>query len=65
MKYIILLLLLQHNRRRLLDNATSSSQQSGVIKGGDGRVELENNTQGGGNDPLSQMGESIGNIFGQ
>ena len=59
------MLLLQHNRRRLLDNATSSPQQSGAIKGGDGRVERENNTQGGGNDPLSQMGESIGNIFGQ
>ncbi|HZB73634.1 MAG TPA: hypothetical protein VE378_02715 [Nitrososphaeraceae archaeon] len=40
------MLLLQHNRRRLLDNATSSSQQSGAIKGGDGRVEQENNTQG-------------------
>ncbi len=35
------------------------------LKGGDGRVEQENSTQGGGNDPLSQMGESIGNIFGQ
>jgi hypothetical protein len=36
-----------------------------LFKGGDGRVEQENNTQGGGNDPLSQMGKSIGNIFGQ
>jgi hypothetical protein len=49
-------------------NDTASSQQSGAGGGGGGRVEQENqqnNTQGGGNDPLSQMGESIGNIFGQ
>lgn len=49
-------------------NDTASSQQSGDGGGGGGRVEQENqqnNTQGGGNDPLSQMGESIGNIFGQ
>ena len=49
-------------------NDTTSSQQSGAGGGGGGRVEQENqqnNTQEGGNDPLSQMGESIGNIFGQ
>ena len=45
-------------------NATSSSQQSGA-GGGGGQENQQNNTQGGGNDPLSQMGESIGNIFGQ
>jgi hypothetical protein len=45
-------------------NATSSSQQSGA-EGGGGQENQQNNTQGGGNDPLSQMGESIGNIFGQ
>ena len=33
--------------------------------GGGGGGNQQNNTQGGGNDPLSQMGESIGNIFGQ
>ena len=45
-------------------NATSSSQQSGA-GGGGGQENQQNNTQGGGNDPLSQMGESLGNIFGQ
>jgi hypothetical protein len=44
-------------------NATSSSQQSGAGGGGGGNQ--QNNTQGGGSDPLSQMGESIGKIFGQ
>ena len=45
-------------------NATSSSQQSGA-GGGGGQENQQNDTQGGGNDPLSQMGESLGNIFGQ
>lgn len=45
-------------------NATSPSQQS-EAGGGGGQENQQNNTQGGGNDPLSQMGESIGNIFGQ
>ena len=45
-------------------NATSPSQQSGA-GGGGGQENQQNNTQGGGNDPLSQMGESLGNIFGQ
>jgi hypothetical protein len=45
-------------------NATSSAQQSGT-GGGEGQENQQNNTQGGGNDPLSQMGESLGNIFGQ
>src|SRR5829696_137729 len=46
-------------------NATSQPAAGG---GGGGRTQEENqqnNTQGKGNDPLSQMGESIGNIFGQ
>ena len=49
-------------------NDTGSSQQPEAGGGGGGRVEQENqqnNTQGQGNDPLSQMGESLGNIFGQ
>jgi hypothetical protein len=49
-------------------NDTISSQQSEAGGGGGGRIEQENqqnNTQGQGTDPLSQMGESIGNIFGQ
>ena len=36
--------------------------------GGGGRLQEENqqnNTQGQGNDPLNQMGESLGKIFGQ
>jgi hypothetical protein len=45
-------------------NATSSSQQAGAGGGGE-QENQQNNTQGGGNDPLSQMGESLGNIFGQ
>jgi hypothetical protein len=45
-------------------NATSSPQQAGA-GGGGGQENQQNNTQGGGNDPLSQMGESLGNIFGQ
>src|SRR5918995_1872218 len=46
-------------------NATSQPAAGG---GGGGRTQEEsqqNNTQGQGKDPLSQMGESIGNIFGQ
>src|SRR5918995_244532 len=46
-------------------NATSQPAAGG---GGGGRTQEENqqnNTQGQGNDPLSQMGESLGNIFGQ
>jgi hypothetical protein len=57
----------QQQQGQQTSNATSSSQPSAGTGGG-GRVEQENqqnNTQGGGNDPLSQMGESIGNIFGQ
>jgi hypothetical protein len=46
-------------------NATSSPQPSASGAGGGGGGNQQNNTQGGGNDPLSQMGESIGNIFGQ
>lgn len=41
----------QQQQQQQQANDTSSSQQ--------------NNSQEGGNDPLSQMGESIGNIFGQ
>src|SRR5919107_1886484 len=47
------------------NNATSQPAAGG---GGGGRTQEENqqnNTQGQGNDPLSQMGESLGNIFGQ
>ena len=46
-------------------NATSQPAAGG---GGGGRTQEEsqqNNTQGQGKDPLSQMGESIGNIFGK
>jgi hypothetical protein len=50
-------------------NATSSQQSaSGAGGEGGGSTEQENqqnNTQGQGNDPLSQVGESIGKIFGQ
>jgi hypothetical protein len=49
-------------------NATSSQPSaSSAGDGGGGTTEQENqnNTQGQGNDPLSQMGESIGKIFGQ
>jgi hypothetical protein len=48
-------------------NATSQPAAGGG-GGGGGRTQEENqqnNTQGQGNDPLSQMGESLGNIFGQ
>lgn len=48
---------------------TTSSQPSASNAGGGGggtiEQEKQNNTQGKGNDPLSQMGESIGKIFGQ
>ena len=48
---------------------TTSSQPSASNAGGGGggtiAQEKQNNTQGKGNDPLSQMGESIGKIFGQ
>src|SRR5215204_5225840 len=54
-------------------NQTQQQQQAGnatsqPAAGGGGRTQEENqqnNTQGQGKDPLSQMGESIGNIFGQ
>jgi hypothetical protein len=46
-------------------NATSSPQPSASGAGGGGGGNQQNNTQGGGSDPLSQMGESIGKIFGQ
>ncbi|MDQ3839707.1 MAG: hypothetical protein M3297_10605 [Thermoproteota archaeon] len=45
-----------------------ASQQSEAGGGGGGRVEQENQqnkTQEKGNDPLSQMGESLGKLFGQ
>jgi hypothetical protein len=54
----------QQQQGQQTSNTTSSSQQSGA-GGGGGQENQRNNTQGGGNDPLSQMGESIGNIFGQ
>jgi hypothetical protein len=54
----------QQGQGQQTSNATSSSQQSGTGVG-EGQENQQNNTQGGGNDPLSQMGESIGNIFGQ
>src|SRR5918995_2782272 len=41
-------------------NATSSQQPT--AGGGGGGENLQNNTQGQGNDPLSQMGESLGNL---
>jgi hypothetical protein len=44
-------------------NATSSQQPT--AGGGGGGENLQNNTQGQGNDPLSQMGESLGNLLGQ
>jgi hypothetical protein len=48
---------------------TTSSQPSASNSGGGGggtiEQEKQNNSQGKGNDPLSQMGESIGKIFGQ
>src|ERR687898_2871139 len=43
-------------------NATSSQQPT--AGGGGGGENLQNNTQGQGNDPLSQMGESLGNLLG-
>jgi hypothetical protein len=53
-------------------NQTQQQQQqqagNATAAGGGGRTQEENqqnNTQGQGNDPLSQMGESLGNIFGQ
>ena len=55
----------QQQQQQQADNATSQPAAGG---GGGGRTQEENqqnNTQGQGNDPLSQMGESIGNIFGQ
>ena len=54
----------QQQQGQQTSNSTTSSQQSGA-GGGGGQENQQNNTQGGGNDPLSQMGESIGNIFGQ
>jgi hypothetical protein len=44
-------------------NATSQPAAGGG--GGTQEENQQNNTQGQGNDPLSQMGESLGNIFGQ
>src|ERR671910_1257353 len=41
-------------------NATSSPQPSASGAGGGGGGNQQNTTQGGGSDPLSQMGESIG-----
>src|ERR687889_547993 len=55
----------QQQQQQQANNATSQPAAGG---GGGGRTQEENqqnNTQGQGNDPLSQMGESIGNIFGQ
>src|SRR5918993_629401 len=55
----------QQQQQQQAGNATSQPAAGG---GGGGRTEEENqqnNTQGQGNDPLSQMGESLGNIFGQ
>src|SRR5215208_3421534 len=55
----------QQQQQQQDGNATSQPAAGG---GGGGRTQEENqqnNTQGQGNDPLSQMGESIGNIFGQ
>src|SRR5829696_5681731 len=55
----------QQQQQQQASNATSQPAAGG---GGGGRTQEENqqnNTQGKGNDPLSQMGESIGNIFGQ
>ena len=53
----------QQQQQQQANNATSQP-----AAGGGGRTQEENqqnNTQGQGKDPLSQMGESIGNIFGQ
>jgi hypothetical protein len=44
-------------------NATSSQQPP--AGGGGGGENQQNSTQGQGNDPLSQMGESLGNLLGQ
>src|ERR687889_346081 len=55
----------QQQQQQQANNATSQPAAGG---GGGGRTQEENqqnNTQGQGNDPLSQMGESLGNIFGQ
>ena len=55
----------QTQQQQQANNATSQPAAGG---GGGGRTQEENqqnNTQGQGNDPLSQMGESLGNIFGQ
>ena len=57
----------QQGQQQQPSNASSSQQQS-VGGGGCGRTEQENqqnNTQGQGNDPLNQMGKSIGNLFRQ
>jgi hypothetical protein len=55
----------QQQQQQQASNTTSQPAAGG---GGGGRTQEENqqnNTQGQGNDPLSQMGESLGNIFGQ
>jgi hypothetical protein len=55
----------QTQQQQQASNATSPPAAGG---GGGGRTQeknQQNNTQGQGNDPLSQMGESLGNIFGQ
>src|SRR5829696_3962305 len=55
----------QTQQQQQASNATSQPAAGGGGGGGTQEENQQNNTQGQGNDPLSQMGESIGNIFGQ
>src|ERR687898_3096938 len=55
----------QQEQQQQANNATSQPAAGGRGGGGTQEENQQNNTQGQGNDPLSQMGESLGNIFGQ
>jgi hypothetical protein len=55
----------QTQQQQQASNATSQPAAGGGGGGGTQEENQQNNTQGQGNDPLSQMGESLGNIFGQ
>jgi hypothetical protein len=55
----------QQQQQQQANNATSQPAAGGGGGGGTQEENQQNNTQGQGNDPLSQMGESLGNIFGQ
>src|ERR687897_1189441 len=55
----------QTQQQQQASNATSQPAAGGGGGGGTQEENQQTNTQGQGNDPLSQMGESLGNIFGQ